>query len=228
MIAAPVAQAASTADQVVPASGSNTALHSNLSAAQSFTAGQTGDLTSISITLNGIYSTSAITVDVYNVNGSGFPTGAPLATTTLPASAFTGTWQYNSTVNVPFNPAPRVVAGTTYAFAINALQNDGITTFSSAFYAAQPYSGGGFFACDPTPTCVWQSFAFDLGFTTYIDTGSPADLTLWQKAYARSSAAEVCQSGWNPSWMEWPNDHKGGYVCVRNTYAYYPDAPYVE
>lgn len=36
----------------------------------------------------------------------------------------------------------------------------------------------------------------------------------WMKQYARSSG-EQCQAGWNPSWAEWPNDGRAGFVCVQ-------------
>jgi hypothetical protein len=45
--------------------------------------------------------------------------------------------------------------------------------------------------------------------------GSPAP---WLQAYARRSA-ETCETGWSPSWAEWPNGGTGGFVCVR-TYSY--------
>jgi hypothetical protein len=42
--------------------------------------------------------------------------------------------------------------------------------------------------------------------------GSPAQ---WLQAYGRGSA-ETCQTGWSPSWAEWPNGGTGGFVCVRS------------
>jgi hypothetical protein len=37
----------------------------------------------------------------------------------------------------------------------------------------------------------------------------------WHQSYARGSADEQCLTGWNPSYAMWPNDGKGGWVCVR-------------
>lgn len=42
---------------------------------------------------------------------------------------------------------------------------------------------------------------------------------------ARTSADAACSTGWIPSWAQWPNDGKGGYVCDRWIYTYYPDIP---
>lgn len=36
----------------------------------------------------------------------------------------------------------------------------------------------------------------------------------WMQQVARLEGAS-CESGWYPSWAEWPNDHTGGYVCTR-------------
>ena len=34
----------------------------------------------------------------------------------------------------------------------------------------------------------------------------------WHKSYGRPQNSE-CQTGWNPSWANWPNAGTGGYVC---------------
>lgn len=36
----------------------------------------------------------------------------------------------------------------------------------------------------------------------------------WMQQVARAQGA-ACESGWYPSWAEWPNEHTGGYVCTR-------------
>jgi hypothetical protein len=234
LLAAPTAQAASTLDQDVPDSGSSTTLRDNKTLAQTFTAGLTGALTSIDIALQESGSGGDETVGIYAVNGSGQPTGTAIASTVVPASAIapTGTWSAGAAlVNVAFTPAPSVVAGTQYAYTIaapNANYAGSPPNSYVAYAAAAAYAGGDGWFCNPS-SCTWSTLNFDLGFRTYVDTGgSPRDLTLWQKAYARASAAETCESGWHPSWMQWPNDGQGGFVCVKNTYAYHPDLPYVD
>ena len=51
---------------------------------------------------------------------------------------------------------------------------------------------------------------------------STRDLTIWQQATARRADA-ACDAGWRPSWMQWPNGGTGGYVCIRDVYAYLPN-----
>jgi hypothetical protein len=45
--------------------------------------------------------------------------------------------------------------------------------------------------------------------------GEAAPVLMWQQAYGRTSATDVCQSGYTPSWDTWPNGGKGGFVCNR-------------
>ncbi len=234
LLAAPTAQAASTLDQDVPDSGLSTTVDASKTLAQAFTAGLTGALTSIDIALRKSGSGGDVTVSIYAVNGSGQPTGTAMASTVVPPSAITttGIWSAGVTfVNVAFTSAPRVVAGTQYAYTIEAPNANSAGTPSSyyvAYLAAAAYAGGNSWFCTPG-SCTWSPQGTDLGFRTYVDTGgSPRDLTLWQKAYARASAAETCESGWHPSWMQWPNDGQGGFVCVKNTYAYHPELPYMD
>ena len=37
----------------------------------------------------------------------------------------------------------------------------------------------------------------------------------WLQATARASEQERCPDEWAPSWHEWPNGGRGGWVCVR-------------
>ena len=38
----------------------------------------------------------------------------------------------------------------------------------------------------------------------------------WVQGYGRGSAADACLDGWSPSWEQWPNGGRGGYVCTRS------------
>jgi hypothetical protein len=49
------------------------------------------------------------------------------------------------------------------------------------------------------------------------------DLTVWHQSYARAGADEKCLDGWYPSYAMWANGGKGGWVCNKDTYAYYPN-----
>ena len=56
--------------------------------------------------------------------------------------------------------------------------------------------------------------------------GDPVtDLSTTMQSTARASADAACATGWIPSWAQWPNNGKGGYVCDRWIYTYYPDMP---
>jgi hypothetical protein len=37
----------------------------------------------------------------------------------------------------------------------------------------------------------------------------------WLRAYARRSA-ETCETGWSPSWAQWPHNNTGGFTCERS------------
>jgi hypothetical protein len=54
-------------------------------------------------------------------------------------------------------------------------------------------------------------------------SGSGGDRTIWWNSIERTSAADSCESGWSPSWAQWPRDGAGGYVCNKQVYAYYPN-----
>jgi len=42
---------------------------------------------------------------------------------------------------------------------------------------------------------------------------------IWHLAVGRASADATCAGNYNPSWAQWPNAGKGGYVCVKDVYA---------
>ena len=53
--------------------------------------------------------------------------------------------------------------------------------------------------------------------------GSEPDMTLWHQSVSRSSSDAACPTGYSASWAQWPNDHKGGWVCNRELFAYQPN-----
>jgi hypothetical protein len=53
--------------------------------------------------------------------------------------------------------------------------------------------------------------------------GSESDMTLWHQSISRSSSDAACPTGYSASWAQWPNDHKGGWVCNRELFAYQPN-----
>jgi hypothetical protein len=40
----------------------------------------------------------------------------------------------------------------------------------------------------------------------------------WYQSVGRASVDVACETGWNPSWEQWPNGGQGGYVCSREQY----------
>lgn len=50
----------------------------------------------------------------------------------------------------------------------------------------------------------------------------PVDDTIWFQSYARAHDTDACMTGYSPSWAEWANNHRGGFVCNTAIYAYHP------
>lgn len=75
--------------------------------------------------------------------------------------------------------------------------------------------------------CGSGSLAPYCGRWFYLTITDPTtkDLTIWQKQIGRASADAACEEGYAASWAEWPNEGAGGWVCTKDTYAYYPDEP---
>jgi hypothetical protein len=48
-----------------------------------------------------------------------------------------------------------------------------------------------------------------------VNTGIDRTPPPWMQSYGRSGKDAACLDGWNPSYAEWPNDGKGGWVCDR-------------
>lgn len=46
-------------------------------------------------------------------------------------------------------------------------------------------------------------------------TSTPSAPAPWHQAIGRPSATATCQSGWHPSWAQWPNGGAGGWTCER-------------
>ena len=68
----------------------------------------------------------------------------------------------------------------------------------------------------------------DSVYTIVVNGGTPADapsrnLSIWLLSIGRASVEATCPEGYGASWAEWPNNGKGGWVCDKYTYAYYPD-----
>ena len=66
------------------------------------------------------------------------------------------------------------------------------------------------------------------GYLYTVTVASPSasgpDLTVWHQAVGRSSGDAACPSGYGGSWAQWPNESTGGWVCVRDVWAYSPES----
>ncbi|MCU1310192.1 MAG: hypothetical protein JWO20_1317 [Candidatus Angelobacter sp.] len=140
---------------------------------QTFTAGVTGQLARVDINLfcSGCTGTSPnLTLSLRAVSG-GFPTGADLATATLPgnpsgaSSYFTGN----------FASPPTLTAGTTYALVVRPTANPSAGIYALTRSATNVYAGGTRVSSSDSGT-TWTApltsgATTDAGFKTYMATG---------------------------------------------------------
>ena len=52
---------------------------------------------------------------------------------------------------------------------------------------------------------------------------STIDNTVWFQSHGRVRDSDPCMAGYSPSWAQWPNGGRGGYVCNAAIYAYHPE-----
>lgn len=138
---------------------------------------------------------------------------------TMKVSA-TGTYGFTSSMTPAGDPFIGVF-DPTYSEA-NCVQT-GRTTMSVDLTAGTPYSFV-VWLC-PDAECITD---FTGGFT--VDATGPGAVTWsgrpglgeatipippWVQSYGRGTSSDPCLDGWNPSWEEWMNNGKGGWVCTR-------------
>lgn len=171
------ASAVGTLDQ--QATGTSTRWYynmNNVAVGQVFTAGVTGLLDRISIDAFSFQgaTTGPLVVDVYAVDGSGFPTGASMASSSVANTAIPSTV---STVVFDFGVPATVTAGTSYALVFTTTGNgeyhfENATTVPSGAKGIKPGSGN----------VGWQNY-IDNGvnpnqtsfrFATYVTAVTPA------------------------------------------------------
>jgi hypothetical protein len=176
---------AGTLDQQQTSTDANLGLFTNSSPAQTFTAGITGALDQVDLSLIRIGATlpPSFTVEIRNTS-AGQPGTAVLATSTLPTSSVGGSLEF---VPIAFaTPAP-VTAGTQYAivaYSPGAPADDvawGVNT------AGNLYSGGNAWtsAQPHPPTAPWDDLGpEDMAFKTYVTPPSPPAGSTGQQAAA--------------------------------------------
>jgi hypothetical protein len=164
---APAAASAGTLDQQQAAVGATAvSVNSGNSVFQSFTAGLSGKLDQIDLSLRKAGApANPLTVELRSVAATD-PTSTVLASAVVPASGLSTTAAF---VPITFAVQAPVVAGTQYAivtYSAAASGNDYRWSFSPT---NNPYPGG--FAADtPTspPTGPWSAYLADLAFKTYV------------------------------------------------------------
>lgn len=205
--------------------------------AQTFTAGVTGALTSVTLPLQKQGTGAGATASIYTTSG-GIPvcalatepidmSAAPTATITIPMN----------TVSISFTSPAQVEAGTQYAIVVSSTDRGANSIWWSGKTTDVYSAGAGLQSVSGTWGSVQGSPGTDWGFETYADSGLTGnsvcggsgggsdviDNTIWYQSYGRLSAAEECASGYTGSWAEWAHGNTGGYVCNRAVYSYHPE-----
>ena len=137
--------------------------------AQTFTAGLTGGLDRVDLSLRQFRSNNSVglTVQIRTVSG-GVPGAVVLASATIAAGAIPATGTPFAFVPVSFSPPAPVVAGTRYAIVV---YTGGADRYEWGFVGTNPYAGGEFFQTDASPPTTWTAFPTDdFAFKTYVVT----------------------------------------------------------
>ncbi len=231
VIVCPIASAAGTLDQSVEtSSGGYGPTIVGQVVGQSFTAGITGQLSHVelSVTVPGTPA-NPFTLYLYQASG-GLPTGAPLASTSVPAGDFAITVNITPTwVDFVFTNPTTVTAGTEYVLTESMVGGGQY----SVYYGVAGYSGGSAVYDNGGGWAV--NVGLDLMFRTYVVPTSangatpPPVLQQFEPVNSASRASASCDSsaasslnwggsssgGWGDSWAQWANGGKGGSVCTR-------------
>ena len=149
---------------------------------QTFTANITGPMTRADLNLfcSGCSGTTPNLTLSVRATSAGLPTGADLATGTIPGFNSGSGGYFGATFTTPLN----VTAGTQYALIVRPVANPSAGTYAYVVSASDVYLGGnwitssnsgGTWVITGTGTPVT---ARDLGFHTYIDTGYVPEGTL--------------------------------------------------
>ena len=182
---APGAALAGTLDQQQTASDAEWGLYNNQSWAQTFTAGISGGLDQVDLSLYKIGTPPPLTVEIRNA-AAGMPGTTVLANASLPASAIAT----SPGLAVRFAAPAPVAAGTQYA----VVAYSGGGGMNAVLWRYQdtgnPYpSGGAVLSNDPLPPggnwYPWPTAAADFAFKTYV---TPPETTIGSKKIKGTTA----------------------------------------
>ena len=145
-------------------------LGGGLTQAQTFTAGVTGDLDGVDVPLrNNVAPVSdATTIAIYAVDtNTGFPTGGPLGSGTVPGASLTPTY---TSFPVAISPVVPVVSGTKYAIVLTTTAPAIGDVFWDAF-GNNPYAGGGAYQAYLANSS--EIVGYDAVFATHVKVPAP-------------------------------------------------------
>jgi len=134
----------------------------------SFTAGLSGQLTSIEVqtsAYSGGFPAHEGEAKVWSVDGSGLPTGAALATQTIPVASLT----LSGTLTITFATPATVTAGTNYAFTIGFVEQTGAMVSQLTFPAGIAPAGKRMVAISNGFPALESQYG--INFATYVDEG---------------------------------------------------------
>jgi len=171
------AQASATADQSIgatPPYDSYSWLHSSQGLGQSITAGLSGPLTSITVFLkDGGSATAGITVTV-KAAAAGLPTGAALATQTIPDSDVPLSV---GAVSVSFTSPPTITAGLQYAILLTTTASSSGNQHYEWYYKTSTVYTGGTGLDDRGVGGAWRVLSGDYSLITYVTLASSSPAT---------------------------------------------------
>jgi hypothetical protein len=167
------ASAAGTLDQQQTAVGTSAEIFGPSflpeSQAQTFTAGLTGGLDRVDLSLKQakVGNSVGLTVQIRTVSG-GVPGAVVLASATIAPGAIPAVNTPLAFVPVTFGPPAPVVAGTQYAIVV---YTGGSDQYVWGLAGANPYAGGEDFTTLSSPPTAWTAEPnFDFVFKTYVVT----------------------------------------------------------
>lgn len=191
---APVAAAAGI-DQAYAAAGSVDFIHDVTVAAQTFTAGQTGLLTQVDVSVGRLYAPGPLTVSVQTTSG-GTPTGTVLASATVAMADVPDGGTLHS-VGISLAPTPST-AGTVYAIVLAAPAAPVDTAWLWATDSTNGYAGGAALVGD-TKAGTWTIHATqDRSFATWVDTTPCAPGTYSDTGFGTCTPADPGHSAAGP------------------------------
>jgi hypothetical protein len=185
LLVSSAANAAGTLDQQQPTTtGAAVSVGGSNWPAQTFTAGVTGRLDQVDLFVSRVGNPGDLTLQIQAV-AAGVPSGAVLATTTVPQSGITSSFTW---LSVPLASPAQVTAGAQYAIVLSAPSPPGINFYGWSIGAFDAPYAGGKLTLSITSGATWGAFAaifdtWDTAFKTYV-------------SQAPSSIADCLKDGW--------------------------------